>query len=88
MGQLQGHREGPRGVEQGVGLKHIRQGAGQGIEEGGAAELLQLAAAGRRRAPDQLKLLSAEGQHREGAFGAEQLPGLVGGAAAQLAPGR
>ena len=33
-GQQQGHREGARIVEQGIGLKLVWQGTGQGIKEG------------------------------------------------------
>ena len=76
-GQLERHGEGPRLVEQAIGLEPVGQGSSQGIEEGGISQAFELATASLGGTPDHLELAVAEGQHRKGALGTQQFPGLV-----------
>ena len=82
-GQLQSNGEGPGLIQQHLGLKLLRQGAAEGIEESNRIELLQLAQTRKRRTPNQLERVSAQGKNRKGPLRAKQLPGLIWGGAAQ-----
>ena len=76
-GQLERHGKCPRLIEQAIRLEPVGQGPSQGIEESAIGQAFQLPAAPLGGTPDHLELAIAEGQHRKGALGAQQFPGLV-----------